>query len=127
MDLCFRFKHICFVYTNRLFDFICLFLVLCPNQELFTHGIPPPVLYSVVVLFFIYFKNICFVFSNRLFNLFLFIWGFASHWRIFLFFGNERYYLFLRLRSVSTGDRIPISRMRGERFTTKPKWRCNIL
>ena len=30
------------------------------------------------------------------------------------------HYLFLRLRSVATGDRTPISRMRGERSTSKP-------
>ena len=30
------------------------------------------------------------------------------------------YYLFLRLRSFATGDRTPISRMRGERSTSTP-------
>ena len=33
------------------------------------------------------------------------------------------HYLFLRLRSFATGDRTPISRMRGERSTsTPPRW-----
>ena len=36
------------------------------------------------------------------------------------------HYLFLRLRSVATGDRTPISRMRGERSTSTPRrrFRC---
>ena len=35
------------------------------------------------------------------------------------------YYLFLRLRSVATGDRTPISCMRGERSTSTPPRRYN--
>ena len=38
------------------------------------------------------------------------------------------HYLFLRLRSVATGDRTPISRMRGERSTStqrREKMKCN--
>ena len=33
--------------------------------------------------------------------------------------------LFLRLRSVATGDRTQLSRMRGERTTSTPPWRWN--
>ena len=36
------------------------------------------------------------------------------------------HYLFLRLRSVSTGDRTPISRMRSERSTSTPLRRSRI-
>ena len=36
------------------------------------------------------------------------------------------HYLFLRLKSVAPGDRTPISRMRGERSTSKPPLRSGL-
>ena len=39
----------------------------------------------------------------------------------------ELSYLFLRLRSVATGDRIPISSMRGERSTSTPPRRSDFI
>ena len=40
---------------------------------------------------------------------------------------EELSYLFLRQRSVATGDRIPISSMRVERSTSTPPWRTDFI